>query len=364
MDTAGSFRMWLGPPSVDNPRRCESSRPFHTHLEGTPRSTSSVLAGCSIALDMHTVSSANGEVDLRYPSALPRRLHRAAVVSTAHPRNCLGAWDACEHGDRRQRCPGPPDAAATCELDALERRAFVGLGQCGDRVVRGGRCSEVGPPHPSVVPVEGPGIARQEVDAEFGLEAVGQRLAQAATADPAAAGKLHDARTIGPPDHDSPWYGRVCDHGPSLRRNPRPGYRWDVGALVAIEERKKLLSEVWLFNGATDEELTMLAELAYEVTVGPHVDIVNENEFGDELFLVVDGHAAVTRRGVDLGVLNAGDFFGEMALLGTGVRTSTVRSVVAMTLLGLRAEHFDDVLASHPMVDRRLAELEGRPRTG
>ena len=35
-DTAGSLRMWLGPPSVDNPRRCESSRPFHTHFEGAP----------------------------------------------------------------------------------------------------------------------------------------------------------------------------------------------------------------------------------------------------------------------------------------------------------------------------------------
>jgi CRP-like cAMP-binding protein len=148
-----------------------------------------------------------------------------------------------------------------------------------------------------------------------------------------------------------------------------------MGALVAIEERKKLLSDVWLFHGASDEELTALAERAYEVTVGPHVDVVNENEFGDELFLVVDGHAAVTRGGVDLGVLNAGDFFGEMALLGTGVRSSTVRSIVAMTLLGLRAEHFDDVVASDPtfarrvlsvlvrrldQADRRLAELEGR----
>jgi len=151
-----------------------------------------------------------------------------------------------------------------------------------------------------------------------------------------------------------------------------------MGALVAIEERKKLLGDVWLFHGATDEELTMLAELAYEVTIGPHVDIVTENEFGDELFLVVDGHAAVTRNGVDLGVLNAGDFFGEMAMLGTGVRTSTVRSIVAMTLLGLRAEHFDDVLSSDPMIarrvlsvvvrrlertDRRLTELEGKTRS-
>ena len=187
--------------------------------------------------------------------------------------------------------------------------------------------------------------------------------------------------TLGVPDPRLPIsHGRMRLTTADHRRPPLAGLPFAVmGALVAIEERKKLLSDVWLFHGATDEELTTLAELAYEVTIGPHVNIVTENEFGDELFLVVDGHAAVTRSGVDLGVLNAGDFFGEMALLGTGVRTSTVRSIVTMTLLGLRAEHFDDVLASDPMVarrvlsvvvrrleqtDRRLAELEGRPGPG
>jgi CRP/FNR family transcriptional regulator, cyclic AMP receptor protein len=147
-----------------------------------------------------------------------------------------------------------------------------------------------------------------------------------------------------------------------------------MGALVAMEERKKLLADVWLFHGATDEELSMLAERAYEVSVGPAVDVVTQGEFGDELFLVVDGHAAVRRDEVDLGVMNAGDFFGDMALLGTGVRSSTVRSIVPMTLLALRAEHLDEVLAADPLVarrvlsvvvarleatDRRLAELEG-----
>jgi CRP/FNR family transcriptional regulator, cyclic AMP receptor protein len=130
-----------------------------------------------------------------------------------------------------------------------------------------------------------------------------------------------------------------------------------MGALVAMEERKKLLNDVWLFHGATDEELTMLAERAYEVSVGPQVDIVAQGEFGDELFLVVDGHAAVRRDEVDLGVVNAGDFFGDMALLGTGVRTSTVRSIVPMTLLALRAEHLDEVLASDPMVARRVLSV-------
>jgi CRP-like cAMP-binding protein len=164
----------------------------------------------------------------------------------------------------------------------------------------------------------------------------------------------------------------VFDHGPYLtpkRGNPRRGVPLaDVGALVAIEERKKLLSEVWLFNGATDEELTMLAELAYEVTVGPHVDIVNENEFGDELFLVVDGHAAVTRDGVDLGVLNAGDFFGEMALLAPGPRMATVKAESDVEAIKIGAERFQAFLVEHPAISLsmmkqlvvRLREVEQR----
>ena len=74
----------------------------------------------------------------------------------------------------------------------------------------------------------------------------------------------------------------------------------DVGALVAIEERKKLLSEVWLFNGATDEELTALAELAYEVTVGPHVDIVNGVVHFYAVTALIQCHGLVQRLVTDL----------------------------------------------------------------
>jgi hypothetical protein len=117
---------------------------------------------------------------------LPWRFHSAVAVSTPHPSDCLSPRDACEHRDRCQSCTGPADAAAACEFDALGRGALVGLCECGDRVVCRCRCAEVGPPHPSVIPVEGSGIVRQEVDAELGLEAVGQRVSQSATADSAA----------------------------------------------------------------------------------------------------------------------------------------------------------------------------------
>jgi hypothetical protein len=152
---------------------------------------------------------------------LPWRFHSAVVVSTPHPSDCLSPRDACERRDRCQSCSGPADAAAACEFDALGRGALVGLCECGDRAVCRCRCAEIGPPHPSVIPVEGSGIVRQEVDAELGLEAVGQRVSQSATADSAAAGELYDVRTIGPPDHDRMVGAGVLDHG-RQRATPTP----------------------------------------------------------------------------------------------------------------------------------------------
>ena len=191
-------------PACSSPGSMSQTRKCHLLQPGTVQIERRSFFGPEV----HTASSATGWVHLEDPSALPRRFHSSAVVSTSHPCDCLKAWDARQHRDRRQRRPGPADAATACELDALRSGASVGLCERGDRVVRRCRCAEVAPPHPSVVPFEGTGIARQEVDAEFGLEAVGQRVSQSTTADSAATGELHDVRTIRPRDHDGIVKGR------------------------------------------------------------------------------------------------------------------------------------------------------------
>jgi hypothetical protein len=139
--------------------------------------------------------------DLEDPASLPRRLYGAFAVATSHPCDRLGARNSSEDCHRRQRCPGPADTAPTCDLDPLGRAAFVSDSERGDRVLRRCRRAEVRPPHPPVLPIEGPGIARQEVHAELRVLPVRQRLAQAATANPAAIRELHDAGTISPRCH-------------------------------------------------------------------------------------------------------------------------------------------------------------------
>jgi ATP-binding cassette subfamily B protein len=69
-------------------------------------------------------------------------------------------------------------------------------------------------------------------------------------------------------------------------------------------------------------------------------------------------------------VLQDGDHFGELALLGEGVRSATVRAQTPCLLLSLSAHHFERLLAEEPMLkaevqriaaDRLLTGNPGRP---
>lgn len=71
--------------------------------------------------------------------------------------------------------------------------------------------------------------------------------------------------------------------------------------------------------------------------------IVHQNDYGNEAFLIQSGSVKVYTEDsrnvrVDLGVLNAGEIFGEMALTVGGLRTATVEAVEDSTLIVLTSE--------------------------
>ncbi len=84
-----------------------------------------------------------------------------------------------------------------------------------------------------------------------------------------------------------------------------------------------------------------------EVTKG--TTIVAQGEPGDALYLVVAGEAEVIARNPDraeqsMGILAAGDFFGEISLLEDRPRVASVVAVTPMTLMRLDREGFDAFL--------------------
>lgn len=66
--------------------------------------------------------------------------------------------------------------------------------------------------------------------------------------------------------------------------------------------------------------------LKYDVYKGGHV-IIKEGEFTDDFYFLSKGSVVVTKQGSHISKLNHGTFFGEMAALCSGARTTTVTCV-------------------------------------
>jgi CRP-like cAMP-binding protein len=103
------------------------------------------------------------------------------------------------------------------------------------------------------------------------------------------------------------------------------------------------LRGVPLFAGCTDKELEFIATRVDEVDVPAGTVLCRKGESGGDFFVILEGKADVDapegRR-----VLEAGDFFGEIALIDNGPRTATVTAATPMRCLVLGHPQFRDVL--------------------
>eukprot|EP00929_Paragymnodinium_shiwhaense_P117607 TRINITY_DN8841_c0_g1_i1.p1 TRINITY_DN8841_c0_g1~~TRINITY_DN8841_c0_g1_i1.p1 ORF type:complete len:926 (-),score=212.56 TRINITY_DN8841_c0_g1_i1:224-3001(-) len=84
------------------------------------------------------------------------------------------------------------------------------------------------------------------------------------------------------------------------------------------------LRQVPLFRSLTNEQLLTLASVCKTVVFQPGTQIIQQGEDGDEFFIVLDGVASVTIDGHDIAEVQAGDFFGEVALIKDVTRTATI----------------------------------------
>jgi len=78
-------------------------------------------------------------------------------------------------------------------------------------------------------------------------------------------------------------------------------------------------------------------------------DVVTQNQPGDHLYVVREGslrvHRSTPKGPKRLATLQAGDWFGELALLGAGVRTATVTAETPCVLVRLHRDAVDQALS-------------------
>jgi CRP-like cAMP-binding protein len=124
------------------------------------------------------------------------------------------------------------------------------------------------------------------------------------------------------------------------------------------------LSKVPLFSGCSSRELQTIARAVKPIDHPKGTVIAREGEPGIGLFVIKSGKADVSIGGKKKAALDAGDFFGEIALLDGGPRTATVTASSDIQLLGLTEWVFRGLMQEHPSIAiKTLEAMAGRLRS-
>ena len=116
-----------------------------------------------------------------------------------------------------------------------------------------------------------------------------------------------------------------------------------------------------LFSSLTEEEIAQLLkdEASQEKAYPQGSVILSEGEFGDSLFLIGSGSVQVAPRGaagqhLPLAILQAVEFFGEIAVLERRPRSATVTAREHCLLLEVKGEEFRKLLEAHPDIRSKV----------
>ncbi len=104
-----------------------------------------------------------------------------------------------------------------------------------------------------------------------------------------------------------------------------------------------------VFGGIGEEEVKALEGIFKEVTFEKDQTIVKEDEYGEEVYILKEGHALVRKRGEVLAELKPGDIIGEMSFEGT-TRSATVVAVEKTILYKSDIKDFYKLLSAYPKI--------------
>jgi voltage-gated potassium channel len=109
-----------------------------------------------------------------------------------------------------------------------------------------------------------------------------------------------------------------------------------------------------LFDSLSETERSEVAAWFEVREVGAGVRLAGEGATGYSFFVIKEGEVAVTTHGDEVAVLRAGEFFGEIALLGTGRRSATVTTTMPSRMLVLFGNDFNRLRMNFPAIAGKL----------
>ncbi len=103
-----------------------------------------------------------------------------------------------------------------------------------------------------------------------------------------------------------------------------------------------------LFQSVPRRRRGELAQAADRLVIPAGSTVIRQGELAHEFFVILDGTATVIRDGRPIAVLGAGDFFGEIALVGQPYRTATVVADSDLDVLIMTRRAFRTILSRFP----------------
>jgi CRP/FNR family cyclic AMP-dependent transcriptional regulator len=129
----------------------------------------------------------------------------------------------------------------------------------------------------------------------------------------------------------------------------------------ALAERVAMLRKIPVFSQGDEEDLKHVASVAQEKRFAKGDILLEEGAVGSDVFLMISGRCEVRRhvgkRDKLQATLEAGQFFGEMAVLSPDPRTATVCAVEDVRVLVLSAWEFQMALQDNAALASHIAKV-------
>lgn len=125
---------------------------------------------------------------------------------------------------------------------------------------------------------------------------------------------------------------------------------------VQMLQPRDLIELLPLFSGLSNEALDKIAGFTRPVNYLTDDTIIGTGEHGDALYVIAKGFVEVIVKSKVIAKLGAGEFFGEMALLGDHVRKADVKAITACTLLRLNCKDVLKLAEQYHEITDRLNE--------
>jgi CRP-like cAMP-binding protein len=138
-----------------------------------------------------------------------------------------------------------------------------------------------------------------------------------------------------------------------------------INAKFEPDEVRDLIMDIPLFKSLNNQELATIRDWTEVVTFGPGDFVIKKFQKGEHLYVILEGNAEVFTLNDDgsiviLANLNAGEFFGEQALMpdSKGKRNAFVRANQETRMIKIPKEYFRLILSRDEKIAKELKIIQ------